>query len=171
MSMSCLWTGVESSNVVCLLPSMLVTDAQMLTEPLKWSATSKGIMSLTHRLKFAEPLIWEKQRSDLILWRCRIKLLCKGLQEHCDICWSGNKSTDLHIFNHGMAHLVTVVAHSIHCHIHCQLPCHCFPKGVPVQHWHVRPLHLQDSHGQWTKKLFKKHDDCQFVHHVNVPSR
>lgn len=57
MSMSCLWTGVESSKVVCLLPSTLVTDAQMLTEPLKWSATSTGIMSFTHKLKFAEPLI------------------------------------------------------------------------------------------------------------------
>lgn len=57
MSMSCLWTGVESSNVVCLLPSTLAIDAQMLTEPLKWSATSSGIMSLTQRLKLAEPLI------------------------------------------------------------------------------------------------------------------
>ncbi|TNN43529.1 hypothetical protein EYF80_046283 [Liparis tanakae] len=44
MSMSCLWTGVESSKVVCRLPSTLLTDAQMLTVPRKWSATSKGII-------------------------------------------------------------------------------------------------------------------------------
>lgn len=66
MSMSCLWTGVESSNVACLLPSTLVTEAQMLTVPLKWSATSKGIMSLTHRLKFAEPLIWQQKRCNQV---------------------------------------------------------------------------------------------------------
>lgn len=59
-----------------------------------------------------------------------------------------------------MAHLVTVVAHSIHCHIHRQLPRHWFPKRVPAQHWHVRPLHLQGSQSQWIKKQLKKHDGC-----------
>lgn len=33
---------------------------------------------------------------------------------------------------------MTVVAHSIHGHIHCQLPCHWFPKGVPGLHGYVR---------------------------------
>lgn len=164
MSMSCLWTGVESSKVVCLLPSMLLTDAQMLTVPLKWSATSKGIMSLTHRLKFAEPSIWEERSG--VEWKVilglevewhsfyfAIAFLKRGANtQNQDICRPRSKSTDLHGFNHRMAHLMTVVAHSIHRHIHCQLPRHWLPKGVPVQHWHVRTLHLRGGQGQWIQE-------------------
>lgn len=96
MSISCFWTGVESSKVTCLLPSVLVTVAQMFTVPLKCSGISAGIMSFTHMSKSAEPsicqeIIWKKwtieeaicacgsgrgnittvNRSDLICPRCQ----------------------------------------------------------------------------------------------------
>lgn len=44
------------------------------------------------------------------------------------------KLSDLHGFDDRVAHLMAVVAHTIHRHVHCQLPCHRLPKGVPARH-------------------------------------
>lgn len=42
------------------------------------------------------------------------------------------KPSDLHGFDDRVAHLMAVVAHTIHRHVHCQLPRHWLPKGVPA---------------------------------------
>lgn len=40
--------------------------------------------------------------------------------------------SDLHGFDDRVAHLVAVVAHTVHRHVHRQLPSHRLPKGVPA---------------------------------------
>ncbi len=75
--MSCLWTGVESSNMVCCPPSTLLTVTHMFTAPRKWSVTSKGIMSFTQRLKVAEPLIYVEEKKPFAE-NCYLLLMLQG---------------------------------------------------------------------------------------------
>jgi len=45
--------------------------------------------------------------------------------------WIYNRYTHIHGLDHGLAHLMAVVAHSIHGHVHSQFTSDWFPEGIP----------------------------------------